>query len=156
MSEKIATSIVGTVYNATESLAEFISKTKEILGRQGEPFEIILVDDRCPSGSWALIEKECLKDPVVKGVRLSRNFGQQIATSVGLRFAKGEYVIMMDTDLQNPPEAYRPFLKSSPRGRMLSIPSPKYGTTGLMRLHRRCSGLWSIRSLELAWYPTSS
>ena len=116
MSEKIATSIVGTVYNATESLAEFISKTKEILGRQGEPFEIILVDDRCPSGSWALIEKECLKDPVVKGVRLSRNFGQQIATSVGLRFAKGEYVIMMDTDLQTPPEAIPAILEKLAEG----------------------------------------
>jgi len=116
MSEKVAISIVGTVYNGTESLAEFISKTKEVLNRQVETFEIILVDDRCPSGSWALIEKECLKDPLVKGVRLSRNFGQQIATSVGLRFAKGEYVIVMDTDLQNPPEAIPAILEKLAEG----------------------------------------
>ena len=67
-------------------------------------FEIILVDDRSPDGSWASI-LEIQKDfPEVKGIQLSRNFGQHIAITVGLNAARGDYAIIMDCDLQDPPE----------------------------------------------------
>lgn len=101
----IAISIVGPVYKGEQILSPFVRQTKQVLNQRGEAFEIILVDDGCPKGSWEMIENECRKDPAIKGIRLSRNFGQQIAVSAGLHFAKGERVIVMDTDLQNPPEA---------------------------------------------------
>jgi glycosyltransferase involved in cell wall biosynthesis len=105
MSENISISIVGPVYIGTHTVANFIKQTREVLTKRCEAFEIILVDDGCPAASWDLIENTCRKDPAIKGIRLSRNFGQQIAVSAGLHFAKGERVIVMDTDLQNPPEA---------------------------------------------------
>jgi len=104
VNEAIKVSVVGPVYRGVGTISSFITQTKEALVNCGEAFEIILVDDGCPKGSWESIENECRKDPAIKGIRLSRNFGQQIAISAGLHFAKGERVIVMDTDLQNPPD----------------------------------------------------
>jgi dolichol-phosphate mannosyltransferase len=66
-------------------------------------FEIVLVDDGSPDRSWEAIEAACERDPRVCGVRLSRNFGQNNALTAGLRVSAGEYVIVMDCDLQDDP-----------------------------------------------------
>ena len=67
-------------------------------------FEIILVDDRGPDNSWGRIEAAAAADPRVRGVRLSRNFGQHRAITAGLESARGEWVVVMDCDLQDRPE----------------------------------------------------
>ena len=67
-------------------------------------FEIILVDDRGPDNSWGRIEAAAAADPRVRGVRLSRNFGQHRAITAGLESARGEWVVVMDCDLQDQPE----------------------------------------------------
>ena len=67
-------------------------------------FEIVLVDDRSPDDSWASIQEQVSLDPRVRGLRLSRNFGQHRAISAGLDFSRGEWVVVMDCDLQDRPE----------------------------------------------------
>jgi dolichol-phosphate mannosyltransferase len=67
-------------------------------------YEIILVNDACPQNSWEVIKQIALKDPHVKGIDLSRNFGQIRAITAGLHYADGEWVVVMDCDLQDKPE----------------------------------------------------
>jgi dolichol-phosphate mannosyltransferase len=66
--------------------------------------EIILVDDRAEDDAWNEIERLVDLDPAVRGIRLSRNFGQHAAITAGLSHARGEWVVVMDCDLQDPPE----------------------------------------------------
>ena len=67
-------------------------------------YEIILINDASPDNSWAEIERQCALNPKVKGLNLSRNFGQHYAITAGLTYTKGEWVVVMDCDLQDRPE----------------------------------------------------
>ena len=67
-------------------------------------FEIILVNDNCPQNSWEVIEELCANDKRVKGIELSRNFGQMRAILAGLDYAVGQWIVVMDCDLQDRPE----------------------------------------------------
>jgi undecaprenyl-phosphate 4-deoxy-4-formamido-L-arabinose transferase len=67
-------------------------------------YEIILVDDGSPDGSWSVISAAAATDARVRGIRLMRNFGQHNALLVGIRAARYQYVVTLDDDLQNPPE----------------------------------------------------
>ena len=69
-----------------------------------DDFEILLVNDASPDNSWQEIEKQCAKNPKVKGLNLSRNFGQHYAITAGLTYSKGEWIVVMDCDLQDRPE----------------------------------------------------
>lgn len=69
-----------------------------------EDYEIILVNDASPDASWQMIEQECALNNKVKGINFSRNFGQHYAITAGLHYAKGEWVVVMDCDLQDRPE----------------------------------------------------
>ena len=74
------------------------------VGAITEDYEIILVNDASPDNSWQMIEQECSKNKRVKGINLSRNFGQHYAITAGLHYTKGEWVVVMDCDLQDRPE----------------------------------------------------
>lgn len=67
-------------------------------------YEIILINDASPDNSWVEIKHQCSLNPKVKGLNLSRNFGQHYAITAGLSYAKGEWVVVMDCDLQDRPE----------------------------------------------------
>ncbi|MBR1277682.1 glycosyltransferase family 2 protein [Bradyrhizobium sp. AUGA SZCCT0283] len=95
-------SFVIPVYGSPESLEPLCSRIKESCA--GIRYELILIDDRCPKGSWQEIERLAATDPAILGIRLSRNFGQHAAIQAGLSRAKGEWVIVMDCDLQDRPE----------------------------------------------------
>lgn len=69
-----------------------------------EDFEIILVNDASPDNTWSEIEKQCAADKRVKGLDLSRNFGENYAITAGLHYASGDWIVVMDCDLQNRPE----------------------------------------------------
>lgn len=69
-----------------------------------DEFEIVLVDDFSPDHSWAVIEQLAEDNPRIKGIKLSRNFGQHYAITAGLDHARGEWVVVMDCDLQDRPE----------------------------------------------------
>ncbi len=101
--------IVSPVYLSDTIVPEFVRRTCEAASRISERFELLLVEDGSPDASWAAIVDECARDPRVKGMQLSRNFGQQAAITAGLANARGEYVVVMDSDLQDDP-AYIPDL----------------------------------------------
>lgn len=82
-------------------LVERIVKTVSTIT---ENYEIILVNDASPDASWQMIEQECALNNKVKGINFSRNFGQHYAITAGLHYAKGEWVVVMDCDLQDRPE----------------------------------------------------
>jgi polyisoprenyl-phosphate glycosyltransferase len=98
-------SVVSAIYNSSHIVSEFISEIKKELGNVTPEYELILVDDGSGDDSWLEIEKNCSIDMRIKGIKLSKNFGQQIALSAGLRKASGQKIIILDSDLQNPPEA---------------------------------------------------
>ena len=98
-------SVVSPVYRAEECVAELCRRLKLALKTITDDYEIILVEDRGPDHSWAVIENESRKDSRVRGLRLAKNFGQHIAITAGLDAARGDWVAVLDCDLQDPPEA---------------------------------------------------
>jgi len=97
-------SIVSPVYRSHSLVAEFVRRVCAGAARITEDFEVVLVEDGSPDDSWAAILEECAKDRRVKGLQLSRNFGQQSGITAGLTHARGQYVVVMDSDLQDDPE----------------------------------------------------
>lgn len=96
-------SIVSPVFKAEEFLEELVDEIRKNVQNITENFEIILVEDGSPDNSWGLIEKACMSDNRVKGIKLCRNFGQHYAITAGIDYTKGEWVIVMDCDLQDNP-----------------------------------------------------
>ena len=98
-------SIIVTVYRDEHTLVELWERTKAALEPQWPSFELILVEDGSPDGSWAVIEKLSALDKRVKGIKLSRNFGQHPAIAAGFDHARGDFIILMDGDLEDRPES---------------------------------------------------
>jgi glycosyltransferase involved in cell wall biosynthesis len=97
-------SIVGPVYNEEALLEEFCLRMIEVLERHGEPFELVLVNDGSRDQSPEILRRMNERDDRVKVINFSRNFGMQAALTAGLDYAGGQAIIVMDTDLQDPPE----------------------------------------------------
>ena len=97
-------SFVIPILNERETLEELYRRLKPVMEALDGPCEVVLVDDGSTDGSYELMAKLHERDPRVKALRLSRNFGHQIALSAGLDHAQGLAVIIMDGDLQDPPE----------------------------------------------------
>ena len=96
--------VVSPVYRSEEIVSTLVQRIKAVLGKLTDNFEIVLVDDRSPDNCWERISKESEQDSRVRGIRLSRNFGQHIAIYAGLEASRGDYVVVMDCDLQEDPE----------------------------------------------------
>lgn len=103
-SNKVHISIVSPVYRAENIVSELVKQIVASVSTITNDFEIVLVNDASPDNSWQKIEQECAKDIRVKGINLSRNFGQHYAITAGLTFAKGDWVVVMDCDLQDRPD----------------------------------------------------
>ncbi len=97
-------SVVIPVYGCKGAIAEQHRRLTETLTKITDDYEIILVNDGCPQNSWEVIEALCKTDQHVKGIELSRNFGQMKAILAGLDNCSGEWVTVMDCDLQDRPE----------------------------------------------------
>ena len=97
-------SVVIPVYGCRAALTELYRRLVESVSKITNEFEIILVNDNCPQNSWEVIEELCANDKRVKGIELSRNFGQMRAILAGLDYAVGEWIVVMDCDLQDRPE----------------------------------------------------
>ena len=104
MINQIHISIVSPVYRGEKMVSELVKRIVLNVETITPDYEIILVNDASPDKSWTEIEKECAKNTKVKGINLSRNFGQHYAITAGLNYAKGEWVVVMDCDLQDRPE----------------------------------------------------
>jgi glycosyltransferase involved in cell wall biosynthesis len=97
-------SVVAPAYNEQEVLGEFHRRVTEVMRGIGADYEIVLVNDGSRDNTLALMHALRAADPHVSVVDLSRNFGKEIALSAGLDYTKGEVVIVLDSDLQDPPE----------------------------------------------------
>ena len=96
-------SVVAPVCNEAEVVETFYERVRAAVTPLGS-FELILVDDGSTDGSWERMLAVAAKDPAVRLVRLSRNFGHQSALTAGLDAARGDAVVTIDSDLQDPPE----------------------------------------------------
>ena len=97
-------SVVVPVYRGRECLEELYRRVTVAVETISADYELVLVDDACPDESWPLIEELSRRDSRVRGVQLSRNFGQHNAVSAGLVMSRGRWVVVMDCDLQDRPE----------------------------------------------------
>jgi dolichol-phosphate mannosyltransferase len=97
-------SVVTPVYKAPTILPQLIERLRIALSKITDSFEIILVDDGCPLNSWEIIAALSNKHSFVRGIKFSRNFGQHYAITAGLDQAQGEWIVVMDCDLQDQPE----------------------------------------------------
>lgn len=97
-------SIVSPVYHGEKMLGELVERITKAISPITGSYEIILVNDCSPDNSWQRITELCAADKKVKGINLSRNFGQPYAITAGLSYAQGDYVAVIDCDLQNKPE----------------------------------------------------
>lgn len=104
MQDRPLLSIVSPVYRAERLVDLLVRRIKESLINITDNYEIILVDDCSPDNSWRKIKEVAKEDPRIKGIRLSRNFGQHYAISAGLDQSIGEWIVVMDCDLQDQPE----------------------------------------------------
>lgn len=109
-------SIVSPVYKAENNIEELVDKIKQSASSITDNFEIILVNDCSPDESWAKIIQETVNDKRVKGINLSRNFGQHLAITAGLHYAKGDWIVVMDCDLQDSPDEIPNLYKKSQEG----------------------------------------
>ena len=97
-------SVVSPVYGCASTLEQLYARLSASLSQISEDFEIILVDDRSKDNAWRTISALAQKDSRVKGIKLSRNFGQHKAITAGVDNAQGDWIVVMDCDLQDQPE----------------------------------------------------
>lgn len=101
---KITYSIIAPIYNEIDNLPELYRRVKEVMDTSGESWELILVDDGSTDGSTDGIRQLAEKDKMVRPVIFARNFGHQVAITAGWDYARGDAIVIIDADLQDPPE----------------------------------------------------
>jgi glycosyltransferase involved in cell wall biosynthesis len=101
---KITYSIVAPIYNEKDNLPELHRRITEVMESTGEPWELILVDDGSTDGSTEIIRTMAKEDKHNRPVIFARNFGHQIAITAGWDYARGAAIVIIDADLQDPPE----------------------------------------------------
>ncbi|MCC6936964.1 MAG: glycosyltransferase family 2 protein [Flavobacteriales bacterium] len=109
-------SVVSPVYRSKALVPELVARIRAVMIPLGVDWELILVDDACPEGSWDVIVAEAKADHHVRGFKLSRNFGQHYAITAGLDRVSGDAVVVMDCDLQDRPEEIPRLLEEMRKG----------------------------------------
>lgn len=104
MSPTTSISIVVPVYRSEQTIPELVRRLTLVLGHLVVPYEIILVNDGSPDGSWDAIQKVMTAYPAIRAIDLMRNYGQHNALLAGIRAARYDVIVTIDDDLQNPPE----------------------------------------------------
>jgi polyisoprenyl-phosphate glycosyltransferase len=126
----IELSVVIPVYGCRPCLVALTERLSATLAELGRSYEIVYVDDRSPDGAWETLVELASSDPHVRAIRLSRNFGQHAAITAGLARSQGRWVVVMDCDLQDPPESI---------GRLYAKAQEGYDVVLARRLARRHS-----------------
>jgi glycosyltransferase involved in cell wall biosynthesis len=114
--ERAFLSVVIPVYRAEKILPELCRRLIAVMDSFERPYEIVLIDDRSPDGSWEVVREIARRTPAIIGVRLSRNFGQHYAITAGLDLVSGEWTVIMDCDLQDAPEEIPALLLAAEKG----------------------------------------
>jgi len=138
-------SIVSPVYGCEGCLEELCERIQRTIAGLGKTLEIILVCDGSPDHSWERIRELSLRDPRIIGIRLTRNYGQHYAISAGLEHARGEWIVVMDCDLQDLPEEIEALYTKASDG---------YDLVFAQRVDRQDS--WGKRFLSKAFYRVLS
>jgi dolichol-phosphate mannosyltransferase len=113
---KVTYSIVAPIYNELDNLSELYRRVADVMDAAGEPWELLLVDDGSTDGSTAKIRELAAQDHRVRPVIFARNFGHQIAITAGWDYARGDAIVIIDADLQDPPEAILDLIKKWKEG----------------------------------------
>ena len=121
-------SLVVPAFNEEEAMEQSFERTYRAMSSLGYPFEIIYIDDGSRDRTWEIISRLAREHEEVKALRFSRNFGHQLAVTAGMDEAKGDAVIIMDADLQDPPEVIADMVKAWEQGADIA-----YGK----RMHRK-------------------
>src|SRR5690554_6076657 len=103
-------SLVVPVYDEAEALEPFLSATLPLLEKQAPELEILFVDDGSQDGTLPQLRKLAASDPRIRYLAFSRNFGKEAALSAGIEHARGDAVVLIDVDLQDPPELIASFI----------------------------------------------
>ncbi len=97
-------SVVVPVHNEEGVIPSLFDRLRGVLNGLGDPWEVIFVDDGSTDGSWHVISSLCTRHHGARGIRFTRNFGKEAAIYAGLKASRGDAVVVMDADLQHPPE----------------------------------------------------
>jgi glycosyltransferase involved in cell wall biosynthesis len=100
---KVEVSVVAPAYNEEACIEEFVNRIYASLSKQFL-FEVIIIDDGSSDKTWEIIQAISKRFPSVRGIKLSRNFGHQLALLAGLQDSIGSKIVLIDADLQDPPE----------------------------------------------------
>jgi dolichol-phosphate mannosyltransferase len=134
-------SVVVPVYGCRGALNALYERLAKVLEQLSDKFEIIFVNDNCPQNSWEVIEAICSRDKRVVGIELSRNYGQIRAITAGLDYSSGDWVVVMDCDLQDRPEEIINLYNKSKEG---------YDVVFAQRVKRRDN--WLKKFVSLMFY----
>lgn len=136
--QPILISVVAPAYKCAGSIAELHRRLSAAVSGLTPHYEIIFIDDGSPDRDWDIIEELCAADQRVHGIKLSRNFGQHYAITAGLHCAHGEWIVVMDSDLQDSPESIPALYRQAQAG---------YDSVFALRVERQDSYLkrWQSR-----------
>lgn len=109
-------SVTIPVYNSAKTLSALAGRLVKAMDKSGYRYELVFVDDGSTDGSWQVLEKIYGENKNIRIVSLNRNFGQHNALMCGFKFAKGDYIVTIDDDLQNPPEEIPKLVKKIEEG----------------------------------------
>lgn len=104
LNHKPVFTIIAPIFNEFEVLPKLFERVSQVMDQTGKPWEIIMVDDGSTDGSTDLIRELASKDSRIRPVIFARNFGHQIAVTAGMDYSRGDAVVIIDSDLQDPPE----------------------------------------------------
>ena len=138
-------SVVIPVYRAEDCLEQLYARLTASLESVTTRFEIILVEDAGGDRSWSIIQDLCRRDPRVAGVLLSRNFGQHYAITTGLDRCRGRWTVVMDCDLQDPPEGIPDLYRKAQEGFDI-----------VLALRAKRSDPWLKRAISSVFYAAFS
>ncbi|MEY2665220.1 MAG: hypothetical protein RLZZ480_325 [Candidatus Parcubacteria bacterium] len=133
-SEKPFISVVVPVYGSDKVLGELYERTERALAPITSNFEFIFVNDASPDNAWNVIKELKVKHSRIRGINLSRNFGQYPAMTAGLQASKGEWIIVMDCDLQDSPEEIPRMYQKAQEGFYVVVGSRQERHDSAMRL----------------------
>jgi glycosyltransferase involved in cell wall biosynthesis len=126
-------SIVSPVYRAEKILEKLVDEIRSAMIEINTTYEIILVDDRSPDNSWEVMKQLSSKFSEVKSLRLSRNFGQHPTIMAGLSEAKGEWIVVMDCDLQDQPKEIIRMYEKTKEGYDIVLASRRHRQDGFIK-----------------------
>ena len=133
MKETPAISVVIPAYHSEKTLPKLVPRLAHVLKDAAASFEVILVDDGSWDETWNVILALAREYPFIRGFQLMRNYGQHNALLCGIRVARGDIVVTMDDDLQNPPEEVPRLLAKLAEGYDVVYGTPQKESHGMLR-----------------------